>query len=534
MFPSDNIWNTDISSLPVDIHSSQWLASMNSSSTSLHPDFGPSGDPTNPYGMPYTVVPPGHPFVNVTFTYSDESDPGPYPFGADTPIEGGQNATGDRHAIMVDPTTCTLYELYDARYGASGSTAGSGAIWNLRSNALRPAGWTSADAAGLPILPGLLRYDEVQSGQITHAIRMTAQTTDTSYLWPARHEAGARSDPNLPPMGARFRLKASFDISGYSPQAQVVLRAMQHYGLILADNGSNWYFGGTADPAWPLSLVDELKNIPASAFEAVDESSLMVSPDSGQAGVLDAPGPGYRLVASDGGVFAFGDGYFGSAGALPLRAPVVGTADTASGDGYWLVASDGGVFSYGDAPFLGSMGGRHLDSPVVGMAATPDGKGYWLVAKDGGVFAFGDAAFHGSMGGKHLNSPVVGMAATPDGEGYWLVASDGGVFSYGDASFLGSMGAVRLRKPVVGMAASPGGGYWLVASDGGVFSFGAPFYGSAGSLVLSKPVVAMCPLPGGGGYWLVGADGGVFTYGGANFHGSTANDLLNAPVIAMG
>ena len=132
----------------------------------------------------------------------------------------------------------------------------------------------------------------MQSGQITHAIRMTAQTTDTSYLWPARHEAGARSDPNLPPMGARFRLKASFDISGYSPQAQVVLRAMQHYGLILADNGSNWYFGGTADPAWPQSLVDELKTIPASAFEAVDESSLMVSPDSGQAGVLDAPGPG--------------------------------------------------------------------------------------------------------------------------------------------------------------------------------------------------------------------------------------------------
>jgi hypothetical protein len=492
MFPSDNIWNTDISSLPVDVHSTQWLASMSASSTFLHPDFGPSGDPTNPYGMPYTVVPPGHPFVNVTFQYASESDPGPYPFGADTPIEGGQSSTGDRHAIMVDPTTCTLYELYDARYNAGGSTAGSGAIWNLRSNALRPAGWTSADAAGLPILPGLLRYDEVQSGQITHAIRMTAQTTDTSYLWPARHEAGARSDPSLPPMGARFRLRASFDIAAYSPQAQVVLRAMQHYGLILADNGSNWYFGGTADPAWPLSLVDELKSIPASAFEAVDESSLMVSPDSGQAGVLDAPGPGYRLVAADGGVFAFGDGFFGSAGALPLRAPVVGTADTASGGGYWLVAADGGVFSYGDARFLGSMGG------------------------------------------KHLNSPVVGMAATADGGGYWLVAADGGVFAYGDARFLGSMGGTKLHKPVVGMAAPPGGGYWLVAADGGVFAYGAPFYGSAGALALSKPVVGMRVLPGGGGYWLVGADGGIFTYGGANFHGSTANDLLNAPVIALG
>ena len=201
---------------------------------------------------------------------------------------------------MVDPTTCTLYELYDANYSPTGSTAGSGAIWNLRSNVLRPAGWTSADAAGLPILPGLLRYDEIQSGTITHAIRMTAATTDTSYLWPARHEAGSRSDSSLPPMGARFRLKASFDISRFSPQAQVVLRAMQHYGLIVADNGSNWYFGGTADPSWPLSLVDELKGIPASAFEAVDESSLMVSPDSGQA--RSFPGPGHRNRRSPVGV----------------------------------------------------------------------------------------------------------------------------------------------------------------------------------------------------------------------------------------
>ena len=165
MFPSDNIWNTDISSLPVDAHSAQWLASMDSSTTFLHPDFGPSGDPTNPYGIPYTVVAPAQPFVNISFQYASESDPGPYPFGANTPIEGGQNATGDRHAIMVDPTTCTLYELYDAQYSPAGSTAGSGAIWDLRSNALRPAGWTSADAAGLPILPGLLRYDEVQSGR---------------------------------------------------------------------------------------------------------------------------------------------------------------------------------------------------------------------------------------------------------------------------------------------------------------------------------------------------------------------------------
>src|SRR6202050_4652771 len=240
MFPADNVWNTPIANLPVNPNSAAWMASMDSASTNLHPDFGPSGDPSTPYGIPYIVVPPSQPLVPITFQYADQSDPGPYPFSASTPIEGGQDSTGDRHAIMVNPSTCTLYELYDAQYSPSGSTAGSGAIWNLNSNALRPAGWTSAEPAAPPSLPGLLRYDEVQSGVITHALRMTAQSTHTAYIWPARHEAGSSSNPDLPPMGARFRLKASYDISGYSAQAQVVLRGMQHYGLILADNGSHW------------------------------------------------------------------------------------------------------------------------------------------------------------------------------------------------------------------------------------------------------------------------------------------------------
>lgn len=282
MFPANNVWNTPITNLPVDAHSAAWLAAMSSASTNLHPDFGPSGDPTNPYGIPFVVVSPSQPLVHVSFQYASESDAGPYPFAASTPIEGGPAASGDRHAIMVNPATCTLYELYDARYSPTHSTAGSGAIWKLRSNALRPASYTSADAAGLPILPGLLSYAEVRSGSVTHAIRMTAEVTDTSYLWPARHEAGARSDPNLPPMGARFRLKADFKISGYSKQARVVLKAMQRYGLILADNGSNWYFQGVAE-AWPNALIEELKSIPASAFQAVDEASLEISPNSGRA-----------------------------------------------------------------------------------------------------------------------------------------------------------------------------------------------------------------------------------------------------------
>ncbi len=541
MFPADNVWNTDISGLPVDPHSAAWLASMDSATTNLHPDFGPSGDPTNPYGMPYTVVSPSHPLVPVSFQYGSESDPGPYPFGADTPIEGGPSASGDRHAIMVNPATCTLYELYDARYSPSGSTAGSGAIWNLNSDALRPAGWTSADAAGLPILPGLLRYDEVQSGVITHAIRMTAQMTDTSYLWPARHEAGSSSDPNLPPMGARFRLKANFDISGFSPQAQVVLRAMQHYGLILADNGSNWYFGGSADPNWPIGLVDELKQVPASAFEAVDESGLMIDPNSGQARQLGAAvncgsQPGYRLAATDGGVFSFCAPFYGSMGGQHLNAPIVGMAATHDDKGYWLAASDGGVFGFGDAGFHGSAGSLRLNAPVVGMAPTPDGGGYWLVASDGGVFNYGDAGFYGSAGSIRLNRPIVGMAATPDGRGYWLVASDGGIFTYGSAGFHGSAGSLPLNKPVVAMSAdASGGGYWLVASDGGVFDYGdAGFHGSAGSLPLDKPVVGMASSSDGGGYWLVASDGGIFTYGDVVFHGSTGGLALAAPIVAMG
>jgi hypothetical protein len=283
VFPADNVWHADISKLPVNKHSAAWLRSMAAGTTDLHPDFGPSGG--FPYGIPYTVVGSAHPKVRVHFRYAGESDKGPYPFGTDTPIEGGRNATGDRHAIMIDKSTCVLYELYDARYRSGGrSTAGSGAIWNLGSNRLRPAGWTSADAAGLPIFPGLLRVDEVEKrGVVNHAIRFTAQHTRTQYLWPARHQAGESNSPSLPPMGARFRLKATFPIGRYRPDVQVVLRAMKKYGLILADNGSNWYFQGAAQKGWPIGFLDQLKTIPASAFVAVDESCLMIRASSGRA-----------------------------------------------------------------------------------------------------------------------------------------------------------------------------------------------------------------------------------------------------------
>jgi hypothetical protein len=268
---------------------------MDSAGTYLHPDFGP--DPGGyPYGMPFNVVSNAHALVRVKFQYASESNRRRYPFGAGTRIEGGRNASGDRHAIMINKDTCTLYELWDARYSPARPTAGSGAVWNLRSNALRPAGWTSADAAGLPILPGLLNYRQVQQAvrygtPIRHAIRFTVQHTRSAFIWPARHEASTNGSENLPPMGARFRLKASFSIarfcsSAHTPycrDAKAVLTEMRHYGLIVADNGSNWYFQGSAFPQWPNALVSLLKGIPARAFQAVNESCLMVSRNSGKA-----------------------------------------------------------------------------------------------------------------------------------------------------------------------------------------------------------------------------------------------------------
>lgn len=304
VFPSDNVWNTPITDLPVDVHSATWLTSMNASTTLLHPDYGPSSNPRKPYGLPWSIVPARTTFTRIKFLYASQSYRGPYPLTALTPIEGGS----DRHALMVDPSrsatsaACTLFETYATSYRADGrSVAGSGATWNLNSNALRPSGYTSADAAGLPILPGLVNYDEVASGSMNHALRFTVECTQQSYLWPARHEAG-RANTNCPPMGARFRLNASFSLPTSSCAAfcQTVLTTMKTYGLFVADNGSNWYFQGTADTRWTASEVDQLKAIPASQFVAVDESCLMVSPNSGQAVQPGTPGFARRCTSTAG------------------------------------------------------------------------------------------------------------------------------------------------------------------------------------------------------------------------------------------
>lgn len=288
MFPSNNIWNTQVDSLPVDSNSAAYINSIGAS-TGLHADFGTVWDGA-PNGIPFTTVTASQPNVTIRYYpppdgYADESDPGPFPIPTNAPIEGGPSSTGDRHVLVADTGHCMLYELFNAQPNSDGSwTVSSSAKYDLNSNALRPAGWTSADAAGLPILPGLVRLEEVQSGHINHALRFSIQHTRNSYIWPARHEASSLSGSQYPQMGQRFRLKASFDISHFSAQNQVILTAMKQYGIIVADNGSNWFISGAPNPNWSDDDLHNLGSVHGSDFEAVDESSLMVNADSGQAG----------------------------------------------------------------------------------------------------------------------------------------------------------------------------------------------------------------------------------------------------------
>jgi hypothetical protein len=273
IFPATNAWNERVDSLPVAADSAQLVQSMGLS-TGLHPDFGSGLWDGGPIGIPFDVVAKKTPRFRVRFVYADESYKGPYPIPKTVHIEGGRSSSGDRHALLLDKDSCRLYELFALYPKGSGWTAGSGAVWNLRSNALRPAGWTSADAAGLPIFPGLARYDEVARGVIDHALRFTAQRTRRAYVYPARHYASSSDDPSLPPMGLRVRLKASVDISGFPKQARVVLQALKTYGMILADNGSNWYISGAPDPHWSNDALHTLGRITGSDFEVVDTTSL--------------------------------------------------------------------------------------------------------------------------------------------------------------------------------------------------------------------------------------------------------------------
>ena len=269
VFPAGNPWSTQVDSLPVAANSKAIIASIGSA-TGLHPDFGSALSAGKPIGIPYTIVAGKQAKVRVSFDYADESDRGPYPIPGNVKIEGG----GDRHALIVERSSCRLYELFTLRPTRSGWHAGSGAIWNLRSNRLRPAGWTSADAGGLPILPGLARYDEVAAGRIDHALRFTVERSRRAYVYPARHYASDLTGPNLPPMGLRLRLRGSFDTRPFPRQARVVLEALKHYGMVVADNGSNWFVSGAPDSRWNDDDLHTLGQVKGSDFEVVEPSAI--------------------------------------------------------------------------------------------------------------------------------------------------------------------------------------------------------------------------------------------------------------------
>ena len=276
MFPANNIWNARVDSLPTHSMSDSWIDSIGRDE-SFHMDFGSGEWDGGPIGIPFNIV-SGSAVDKFTFDfyYPDESDAGPYPIPDNPQIEYGS----DHHILVLDTDTCTLYEIYDASFKNGQWSGGSGAIWDLNSNVLRPETWTSADAAGLPILPGLVRYDEIRAGEIKHAMRFTVENT-AGYIWPARHRT---SDPQdeVPPMGARFRLKSDYDISGFPSEMQVLLQAMKTYGIILADNGSNWYVGGAPDERWDNDMLHLLDVLTGDDFEAVDTSVLVVDVNSGE------------------------------------------------------------------------------------------------------------------------------------------------------------------------------------------------------------------------------------------------------------
>jgi uncharacterized protein (TIGR03437 family) len=281
VFPDNNIWNTPIDAMPVDRASETYIQTIGAD-TVLHADFGSGTFEGGPIGIPFIVVNDSQPKVHINFiAYGDESDPGPYPIPSNAPIEGGASSTGDRHVLVVDAAGCMLYELYRAFPSPTGWNADSGAVFNLRSNRLRPAGWTSADAAGFAILPGLVRYDEVAEGEIRHALRFTVPKTRKAYVWPATHAASSLTGPQYPAMGQRFRLRADFDESALSLEAQVFARALKKYGMMIADNGSAWFISGAPDERWNNERLRDLRKVKGSDFEAVDQTMLMLDAASG-------------------------------------------------------------------------------------------------------------------------------------------------------------------------------------------------------------------------------------------------------------
>ena len=424
-FPANNIWNTPIDSLPVSPNSAAYISSIGRT-TGLHPDFGAGLWDGGPIGIPYVLVNASQARKPISFDYADESDPGPYPIPNNPPIEGGPNSTGDRHILIVDTTNCVLYEIYAAYPQPDGTwRGGSGAIFDLKANLLRPRGWTSADAAGLPILPGLVRYEEALAGEIRHAIRFTIHTTQRAFVWPARHYASSNTSTTVAPMGQRFRLRASFDVSSFPPLVQTILNAMKKYGIIVADNGSNWFISGAPDDRWNNDELATLSRVNGSDFEAVDVSSLMVNADSAQA---NAPN-GATL------------------GAVTLNPSTVIGGQTTTGNTVSTIgaAPNGGVV----VALSSSNPGAATVPPTVTIAA-----------------GSASAAFSVATSAVVFSSPVTISAAYGGGtKTATLTVNPGGLtgFSIAPSSVTGGAGATGLLT--LGAAAPAGGALVALGSD---------------------------------------------------------------------
>jgi hypothetical protein len=487
MFPADSYWHATVDALPADPGSATYVANAGATN-SLHADFGAGLYGGGPIGIPFTTVPGTQPKVPVTFDYADESDPGPYPIPANAPIEGGGASSGDRHVLVVDRDACRLYETWSSypQQGGASWTAGSGATFDLTSNAMRPATWTSADAAGLPILPGLVRYDEVASGEIDHAIRITLRRTDRRYVWPARHQAGV-TDATAAPMGAWLRLKRGTDLSGLGPQARVVAKALQVHGAIVADNGSSWYVSGAPDDRFDNDDLHTLATLHGSDFEFVDPSSLMTGPDSGR---VIAPSPprtdvtGGVTVDANGGLHRYRVGA-GPRLAAPRGGPSWPGWDIARGvallpdhTGGYVLDGFGGLhpFAIGTAPLPpAAVGGPYWSGWDIarGVTLRADGTGGYVVDGFGGLHPFTVgrgpapppvATSAPSWSGRDL---ARGVTLLPDGRRGYVVTSTGGLrrVAFGGAALPPSTrGAFATTAPVVrGVVLLPDGtgGYTL-------------------------------------------------------------------------
>ncbi|MGH9092338.1 MAG: hypothetical protein ACRDZR_13330, partial [Acidimicrobiales bacterium] len=512
----------------------------------------------------YRVTSPGAQRVAMALGPAGEPDlpPATCPADRTTSYAGGASTTGNYGSLLEVGGYDYLYEPYgNSTYAFAGlgipeatcstmalarvpaGTGPGGAPEASNPSAyqyLVPGGrWVTSATSGIPpatlaaqsadVMPS--GYDGAYAGQVDVA-QLAGGELAMVYALPAPVPDGA---------GGEDVAAVRTATSPWGPWSPPALFALPGF-----DWGSSYQILLHPELSTPSALALSYVTVAGTGGQALRQVAFATLGTSGLPPPGTPPATGYRQVAADGGLFAFGtSAFYGSMGGKPLHAPIVGMAAAPQGGGYWEVASDGGIFAFGVAPFAGSMGGKPLNAPIVGMAVPPTGKGYWEVASDGGIFAFGSAAFYGSMGGHHLDQPIVGLAAGPTGQGYWEVAADGGIFAFGDAAFYGSMGGRALVAPVVGIAATPtgqgaapsgaaSGGYVEVAADGGIFAFGdAAFYGSMGGRPLNEPVVGVTADPTGQGYWEVAADGGIFAFGDAAFYGSMGGRPLNEPVVAM-